>query len=232
MLMSQDRRVDLDAYLAVRDRIVPVVSAHGDERVPACPDWKVRDLVAHLTGLCEDWVEHRLTGYGSEEWTNAQVARFEGLTIPEILTRWGEAAARFADLADDPVMGPPARWAFGDAVTHEADLRAALSAGRVPDEAVRSALKGAIARWRQVLHDAGAPTLLVRAVDAREWWLGVPSDPDAVVVEASAYDVFRALAGRRSVDQVRGWKWSNDPDPYIEAGLPYPFTWARIDIHE
>ena len=102
----------------------------------------------------------------------------------------------------------------------------------MPDEAVRAALKGAISRWRQVLRDARTPTLLVRAVDAREWWLGEPADADAVVVETAAYEVFRALAGRRSANQVRQWQWSADPSAYIAAGLPYPFHWASDDVVE
>jgi len=222
--------VDLDAYLAVRDRVAGVVAGHGREPVPACPGWTVRDVVAHLAGLCEDWVEARLQDYGSETWTDAQLARFVALDVDEILNRWDVAAERFALLEDDPVMGPPARWAFGDAVTHEADLRGALTAGRTPDDAVALALKGAISRWRQLLGEAGTPTLLVRTVDARDWWIGQADDRHAVVVETSAYELFRALAGRRSADQVRRWKWSVPPDPYIEAGLPYPFHWASADL--
>jgi uncharacterized protein (TIGR03083 family) len=222
----------LAAYLAVRDRVSDVVAAHGEEPVPTCPGWAVRDVVAHLAGLCEDWVEGRLADYASDAWTAAQFARFDRLDVPEILQRWSAAATRFAALDDDPMMGPPARWAFGDAITHEADLRGALSAAHVPQDAVLLALKGAIARWRQVLHDAGAPTLLLRATDARDWWLGQPDDLAAVIVETQAYDVFRALAGRRSVDQVRDWAWSRDPEPFLAAGLPYPFRWASTDIDE
>jgi len=223
--------VDLDAYLAVRERVDAVMrAADADAPVPTCPEWRVRDVVAHMAGLCEDWVEGRLAGYASDEWTSAQVARFADASVDAILDRWREAATRFADLEDDPVMGPPARWAFGDAVSHEADIRGALGAGRVPHDVVVVALKGAIARWRQVLGDADVPTLLLRAPDAREWWLGDANDTSAVSVEVPAYDVFRALAGRRSADQVRRWSWSAGPDPFVAAGLPYPFHWATVDI--
>src|SRR5262249_26531200 len=138
----------------------------------------------------------------------------------------------FVTLGDDPVIGPPARWAFGDGVTHEADLRGALVAGRVPAAVVEVALKGAISRWRQVLHDATAPTLHIQVVDSRDWWLGSPDDPHAMVVQTSAYELFRALAGRRSVDQIRAWKWSSDPDVCLTAGPPYPFSWATRPLHD
>lgn len=223
--------MDLDAYLAVKRRVAGLASeADASDTVPATPDWNVHDVVAHLTGLCEDWVAHRLDGYASEQWTAAQVARFASCSVPELLERWDVAAESFVALPEDAVMGPPARWAFGDAVTHEADLRGALRRGRVPQDAVALALKGSIARWRQLLADANAPTLLLRSLDLREWWLGTPGEPDAVVVEAPAYEVFRALAGRRSEDQVRSWHWSDDSYAYLKLGLPYPFSWAGSPI--
>lgn len=220
-------RVNLDAYRGVKARVADLVGgADVGRRVPSTPAWTIREVVAHLTGLCEDWVGHRLDGYASPAWTNAQVARFASCSVPEVLNCWDAAIESFAALPDDPVMGPPARWAFGDAVTHEADLRGALGLGRVPDDAVAVALKGAIGRWRQVLAEAKAPPLLLRAPDLRDWWLGTPDDAEAVVVEVPAYEVFRALAGRRSEEQVRSWRWSRDPDPYLTPGLAYPFSWA------
>ena len=199
-------------------------SRDGSEPVVACPGWSVRDVVAHLAGLCEDWVDSRLGHYASDAWTDAQVARADGENLGEILDRWAVAVERFAQLPDDDVMGPPARWAFGDAVVHEADIRDALAEQPVPADAVELALKGTIARWREVV----PLTLLLRAPDLREWWLGTPDAPDAVVAEAPAYEIFRALAGRRTEADVRAWSWSADPTPIIEAGLPYPFRFATV----
>ena len=228
-----DRTADahLEPYLAIRQRLDDLLRGRpGDERVPACPAWSVRDVVAHLTGLCEDWVERRLDGYASGAWTAAQVERCAGLTLDAILDRWAAAAERFARLDDDPVMGPPAQWAFGDAVTHEADVLGTVGAGRVPADAVALALKGSIARWREVLGATSLGTLVVRAPDLREWWIGTHEDPEATVVEAPSYEVFRALSGRRSEAQVRAWSWSADASPYLAAGLPYPFRFAEHDI--
>jgi uncharacterized protein (TIGR03083 family) len=225
--------VDEAAYIGVRDRIISVVSSADVAKiVPACPKWRVKDVVGHLTGLCEDWVDHRLDRYASEEWTTAQVDRFAAMTLDDVVDRWYRASERFVLLDEDPAMGPPARWAFGDAVTHEADIRGAVGAERVPHDAVVVGLKGSVARWREVLSQAKAPTLLVRAPDARDWWLGSPDEPERTVVEAPAYEFFRALTGRRSRSQMRNWQWSQDPAPYLEAGLPYPFHSAVSDIHD
>ena len=142
--------VNAEEYAAVRARITVIVSEGDPERpVPGCPGWRVRDVVAHLAGLCEDWVDHRLDGYASERWTDAQISRSSGESLEEVLERWRSAAERFAQLEDDPTLGPPARWAFGDAITHEADIRGALQAGRVPPDAVLLSVKGSVARWRE-----------------------------------------------------------------------------------
>ena len=52
-------------------------------------------------------------------------------------------------------------------------------------------------------------------------------DSRAVSVEAPAYDIFRALYGRRSYEQAAAWRWSGPSAPYIGAGLPFPFRWAE-----
>jgi hypothetical protein len=32
------------------------------------------------------------------------------------------------------------------------------------------------------------------------------------------------------VVQVRAWVWSDDPSPFLAAGLPYPFTFAAVAL--
>ncbi len=225
--------MDLGHYLGVRDRVEELArTSPAETPVPACPGWRVREVLAHLAGLCQDWAHHRLDGYASDAWTEAQLSRFAGWSVDDILDEWRVAVGEFARLPDDPVMGAPSRWAFGDAVIHEADIRGAVGAARVPGDVVQVALKGSIGRWRQTLRDAGTPTLLLRLTDSRDWWLGDPDAPDAVVAETSAYEVFRALAGRRTSTQFRAWAWTTDPEPFVRAGLPFPFTWAAGPIED
>jgi uncharacterized protein (TIGR03083 family) len=227
MTATQPSDDHLRAYTAVHQRIAMVVSdSTCRHSVPACPGWRIHDVLAHLGGLCEDWVDHRLDGYASEDWTTAQVDRHRDRSCAQILTLWAESLSSFSRLREPLFGSPPARWAFGDAVVHEADIRGALDRGRVPDDAVALALDGTTARWhRDVLSRAGLPALHVQT-DDYEWWLGDRDDPDAVILAAPLYELFRALAGRRNEDQVRAWEWSSDPQPYIAAGLPYPFRWS------
>jgi uncharacterized protein (TIGR03083 family) len=224
----------LDAYVALQGRLRELLSgADGSATVPSCPEWRVHDVLAHLVGLCDDWVHHRLDGYASTAWTADQVGRYGDVVLADLFGRWSDLVRDFAHLDDDPLMGPPARWAFGDAVVHEADLRGALAAGRVPPDAVLLSLKGSIVRWREVLNRADPPaTLIVRPTDAREWRLGTAAIDSPVVVTPTAYELFRALAGRRTQEQVRAWPWSADPDRILKLGLPYPFEWARTPISD
>ena len=231
--MSDDAH--LEPYLAVAARVAELARTAGaslDETVPACPDWSARQVLAHLAGLAQDWVAGSLDDYGSDTWAADQVARFEGRSLDEILTAWSTATRQFSGLGSSPLGGTAAMWAFGDAVVHEADLRPVLAPGtRVPDDAMTLGLKAAVARWRAQLGAAGVPALDVSATDARDWRIG---DPDAVAhtVTTTSHELFRALFGRRSRAQVEAWDWSCDPAPYLDAGLPYPFTWAGSPIED
>ena len=223
---------DSELYLEVVARLRDIVAdADADTLVPACPAWRVRDVIAHLAGLAEDWASGDLAHYASDAWTAQQVQRFKDAPVADVLSQLWVAAQDLAKLPDNPAMGPPARFAFGDAVVHEADIRAALDAGRVPPDAVAASLKGQIAMWRATLKRAGAPTLLA-TTELRDWWLGTPDDPSHIEVTTSAYDLFRALAGRRSEDQVRNWRWSQDPTSVLVAKLPYPFEFAVASIED
>jgi uncharacterized protein (TIGR03083 family) len=221
-------------YEGVERRVAEVVTAGDCERpVAACPGWTVHDVVAHLAGLCQDWVEGRdKFGYASDEWTADQVARFADRSCGEILEAWSAATGPFCELREGMSGLPPGRWAFGDGVIHEADLRAALDAGRVPDADVTRQVGMLSGRWSfEVLGPAALPAIEFRAPGAGAWVLGPPAGrPVAARIDVEPYELFRALAGRRSAAQVRAWDWSIDPEPFVAAGLPYPFRWAAEDI--
>ncbi len=211
-------------------RISDLVIRHPrllDGPVPACPGWTARHVVAHLVGLCRDLVDGRIEGWATESWTAAQVERFGAFCNTDLLTTWEQAAAQLDGVAPFGSV-PAAAFAFGDAAVHEADLRPVLEPGtRVPAHAVTDALAAGVARWRSVLSAAAVPALHLDVPGVRAWWLGDRDDSRAVSVEAPAYDIFRALYGRRSYEQAAAWRWSGPSAPYIGAGLPFPFRWAE-----
>lgn len=225
----------LQPYLGVVDRVSDMArsaDAALDVAVPACPGWTARQVVAHLTGLAEDWVAGDLEDYGSDAWAGAQVTRFSDRPIEEVLAAWRTAADRFESIETSPMGGTPSMWAFGDAVVHEADLRPVLAPEtQVPHDAAALGLKAAIARWRGELGAASLPPLDVIATDLRTWRIGDP-DVEAQSVSTTGYELFRALFGRRSRSQVEAWDWSGDPSAYLDVPLPYPFRWAETPVEE
>jgi Mycothiol maleylpyruvate isomerase N-terminal domain len=90
-----------EAYREVLERIGEIVDADGcEQEVPACPGWRVREVLAHLAGLCEDWVDQRLDGYGSDSWTAEQISRHAGRPCLDLQQSWSDAMTSFGRLDD------------------------------------------------------------------------------------------------------------------------------------
>ncbi len=230
----------LAAYLAVVERVTTLERDAEPDRldaiVPACPDWSSRQVLSHLAGLAEDWVRGNLDDYASDAWAQTQADRFADHSIGELIAAWQQAAGQFGRLGPSPLGATPARWAFGDAVTHEADLRPLLApCTRVPSDAVALGLQAAIGRWRLELGAAEVAPLDVVASDLRTWQVGDPearADQAAETVTTAAYELFRALYGRRSRAQMEAWTWSGDSSIYLDVGLAYPFSRPESDLED
>ena len=195
-----------------------------DRRVAACPEWSCRDLLGHLVGIAEDWVNGTLDRYASESWTEAQIDRHRGDGLDELVGEWASALDRLDQVVDHPVMGGPWRWLFGDALTHESDLYQTLSPRvRPPPDAVAAGLTSMMGRWRQHLVPAELPPLLVKATGLRDWWIGEPGENN-VTLTADPYLLWRFLYGRLDRSSVESLEWSADPTTFLDRGLPYPFT--------
>ena len=73
-------------YQETRERVIGLVTGLDDAAwstaVAACPGWSVRDVVAHVAAVAEDWVSGRLAGPPTDEETAAQIARFGGCQWP------------------------------------------------------------------------------------------------------------------------------------------------------
>jgi len=48
------------------------------------------------------------------------------------------------------------------------------------------------------------------------------SGQPVAALAADAFELFRALNGRRSLDQVRALRLDGDPEPYLDLFAPYP----------
>ncbi|HTD50040.1 MAG TPA: maleylpyruvate isomerase N-terminal domain-containing protein [Acidimicrobiia bacterium] len=206
------------AYRALRTRVREVVERSDpgwlERVVPATPRWRAHDLLAHLVGVTDDVVNGRMDGLASEPWTQAQVDARNAATAADLLAEWDETAPRFEDLlaaAPEAIAGQ----AIFDAATHEHDLCNAF--GVLGDRQSDAVLTG----WDWILgartrNDAPAVCFVV---ESGEHVSGVG---DLVArIEAPRFELFRAVCGRRTADEIARFGWDREPDPplLIAAGL-------------
>ena len=213
------------AYRSAFDRVAELVRSLDDELlnriVPACPEWTVKQLVAHVTGVASDSLHANITEMGRADWTQSQVDARKDKSLEDILDEWAGTTEQIAAALDD--LHPTLSSALiGDAVTHEHDLRNAVGNrdARDTDGVVISA--GFYSRYfGKRLKDAGLPTLIVDAGE-HQWTAG--REEPAGTVKAPLFEMLRGLTGRRTTDEVKAFDWSVDAAPYLELFSMYPVT--------
>ncbi len=215
----------LEIYKGVSNRIIELVDGNQDASLPSCPSWSALDLLRHVTAVCQDWVEHRLDGYGTDRWTQEGIERLASLNFDELSLAWQTAIDQMPTLNEEPGMGDPVRYAFGDAAAHEADLRAILAPGTtLPKEALTLATKSSFVVWRQHLDTCGSSPLSIELNQGPT--LTVGNNPE-ISLRISEHEFFRMLNGRRSISQIEAYDWSASPGSFIDIGLGGPVTGGR-----
>lgn len=171
----------LDLRARVIDLLVSIPDASADLAVPHCPNWSVRDVVAHMAGVVEDILAGRMEGVTTEAWTQAQVDRHRHETLSEVRGAWTATITDF-DVVLPHIPSPVNAQFVMDAVTHEHDLRHALGVSGARDSlAVRVAVG-----WLLDMAEGRAP--------GTEQVLRAPGLAD--------FDLLRVLTGRRSAAQM------------------------------
>lgn len=206
--------------------------------VPACPGWTIRDVAAHVTGVAADaargtyfadaadaWADTRLAA-ARDRWTAGHVRSRRDKPLSAIVAEWTRWAAIMEPMLAGTVPVPPSAPAWmlpapvADLAVHLHDVRGALR--RPGDRAAPVTGLGLriYARWLgERLNQACCPALRLRA-GGREWAEG--SGLPAATLAASPFELFRALSGRRTIEQVRALAWDGDPEPYLRLIAPYP----------
>lgn len=200
-------------YEAARQRITALVTADGvdlETMVPATPAWRVRDVVAHLSGVTVDAINGNMDGAPGEAWTAAQVERGRDRALADLLDDWAKYGPMLAAFLSSPAGGVAANAVF-DVHTHEADIRHALGLSlAIPDDFL-----------------AWATPKLRKGFDSAVAGAGLP----AVTVEAPDAELFRARLGRRTAAQVCAYAWSADPAPYLDSFFYFGPTEHPIGEH-
>ena len=216
-------------YEETRQRLCELVrslpSAELDTEVPATPGWRVRDVIAHLTGGPGDVLSGNLEGAGGEAWTAAQVAARRGRALDEVLAEWDGYAGGVRGLFE--TGGPNMGFLLADVASHEQDVRGALRRPGARDCAgIEATTQLFVAGAGRRFTEAGIALRITAGRD--EWEVGAGEPQASVVVEP--FELFRAFAGRRSPTQVCAWGWTGDPGPYL--GLLPIFPLRPTDLVE
>jgi uncharacterized protein (TIGR03083 family) len=218
-------------YADTRGRITELVRGLSPEQLdtlaPAAPEWRVRDIVCHLSGVVADVLAGNLDGIATDAWTGAQVHARRDKSVDDVLAEWGTNAPQLEAIING--FGSAGVQAVMDTVTHEHDIRGAVNqAGARDSDAADASLQWLVGSLGEHLDGAGGPALRL-TVGSQEWVVG-PGEPAATVAAPSEFDLMRALIGRRSVTQVANWKWDGEAGPYL--GLFAPWGLRATDLVE
>lgn len=216
-----DARVIARLYQETRERILAAVGP-GDwsAAVPACPGWSVRDVVAHVTAIADDWVNNGpLSGPPTDADTAAGVARFNGRDVDSIVAVWDSAAAQLGKLAESDGVKAP----LADLVVHEHDIRGAIARQGERDSAA------VICASDQLLTSLETPVSVRVTVEDAEYHCGPDGSPE-MQLRTTRFEALRWRTGRRSRAQLAAMDWSADPAPVLDH--LYLFGPASADLIE
>ena len=230
------------AYEQGVDEVSALLEGLDDEAletvVPACPDWSVGDLLAHLVGVAEDSADGGYFADAMDAWRTPASRRLGRCGPPDTSTGIGTAPAttlvgRLSRHGSDwagRCAGAPgwsARRRHGWSPPRPPTcpctwptLREALGQPAESGSAISRFGFAAYRQWlRQRLVHQQLPALLLS--DGRHDWPVGRGDP-AGTVTAPADELFRMITGRRSRAEIRRYDWTVDPTPYLAVISPYP----------
>jgi uncharacterized protein (TIGR03083 family) len=200
-------------YGALRRRVSDLVreadAVQLERRVPAAPGWRVRDVVAHLSGIAADINTGNLDGVATDPWTAQQVDARRDWSIEQLLEEWDTEAAKV-----EAVMATLPEVAVGqmtlDAATHEQDIRGGLERPGARDcDAIAIGFDWAMPMVADMA-DRADTTL---RVETETTSATAGSGTRQVGVRADRYELVRTMTGRRSAEQIRAFDWDGEPMP-------------------
>jgi uncharacterized protein (TIGR03083 family) len=119
-------RGNIDAVTALAEGLS---SEQLATRVPATPEWTVRELLAHLAGSPVDALSGRMDGAPGPEWTARHVGERSARTTQELVAEIRGAVDGVVATLEGNAR-PALVW---NAAVHHADLHEAMGMGAPPD---------------------------------------------------------------------------------------------------
>jgi uncharacterized protein (TIGR03083 family) len=228
-----------DAYTEIQSRLIETVLGLDDDarqtRVPACPEWTVADVVAHLAGgmvdvtsgnaaelqgmnLMDQWRDEGVAN-ARDSLTAREVRERRGLGWEETVEEWRASAALLLPMLRGEVPFPADSFPFAgnilvnDLVVHEGDVREAVGLAVAPEtHATSAALMAYGFSLESRIREMGMPALALRYGDKHR----VLGDGNVgASVSASRTTLVRMLASRLGEDQIRALDWDGNAEPYL-----------------
>jgi uncharacterized protein (TIGR03083 family) len=204
-----------ETYRALRGRVSDLVRDADEEQLerlaPAAPEWRVRDLVAHLSGITADINAGNLDGVATDAWTARQVDTRRDWSIDRVLDEWDTEGAKVEAVMSSLPEIAVAQMTM-DAATHEHDIRGALDRpGGRDTEAMDVGFDFGVQVLAGTVDQADATLRIETGAGSRT----IGSGARQIGVRADRFELVRAMTGRRSVDQMRGYDWDGEALPEL-----------------
>jgi uncharacterized protein (TIGR03083 family) len=224
-------RESMAAYAQMRERLTQLLAEVDDATaartaVPACPDWTVTELTAHVYGVARDVSDGNVAGAGTDAWAASQVGRFAPLGLAAMVAAWNELGPSFEESVAVFPEAIACQITF-DSGAHEQDLRGALDRPGARDAAtVRIGIGFMVAAMGALAERQGLPGV---TFETPEFTVGSGTGPARVRLRSDTFTVGRALSGRRSMAQLLALPWEGDPTPYLAVFETSPI---RPPVHD
>ncbi len=174
-----------EAYTELRVRVTELMRslslAQAQTVVPHCPQWTVKDCLAHMVGVPEDVINGQMDGVASEAWTSRQVQRHKQDSVADLLSVWETNAPVFAKILPNIPQPVISQFMF-DQTTHEHDIRKAVGQPGGRDTLAVAVAEGFI---RNSLAQHSDPAIAQLAAH-----------------KLTGFEFLRSLSGRRSRTQI------------------------------
>lgn len=174
-----------DAYSELRIRLADLMQAITSEQaltvVPHCPQWTVKDCLAHMVGVPEDVINGQMDGVATDAWTDRQVQRHTNDSVDDLLAVWETNAPVFAKILPNIPQPVLSQFMF-DQTTHEHDIRTAIGKPGARDTLAVAVAEGFL---RNSLAQQSDPEIAQLATH-----------------KLTGFEFLRSLSGRRSKAQI------------------------------
>jgi len=185
--------------------------------VPACPEWTVHDLAAHLVGVPATLAAGDFPSGDVDGWLQGIVDARRDADIPDLVQEWNDL-----DAAIGPMLQGMGALMFTDVAVHEHDLRGAVDRADHDALEVEAIMPCTLSAFAAPLVDAGLGAIVVDG-DGRTWR---SHDADAGwTLRVEPWEAVRAINSRRTPDELRALPADGDAEPYLAvlaAHLPLP----------